>query len=122
MRTYRITAVAAAIAIATLAVPAGAAAPQKFRPTRAIVVDKQTGNRRLPTQEEVDAIVVRLAALAPQTLPETTSVNGTVRVALPRHSGGMMLARPAENGGWETRCVHALDEGAEFLGLIEVVE
>jgi hypothetical protein len=113
---------AAAIVIATLAVPAGAAAPQKFKPTRAIVVDKQTGNRRLPTQEEVDAIVARLAALAPQTLPETTSANGTVRIALPRRSGDMILARPAENGAWETQCVNGLHEGAAFLGLVEVVE
>ena len=123
MRTDTIRAVVAtSIAIATLAAQAGAAAPQKFKPTRAIVVDKQTGNRRLPTQEEVDAIVVRLAALAPQTLPETTSANGTVRIALPRRSGGMILARPAENGAWETLCVHGLDEGAAFLGLVEVVE
>jgi hypothetical protein len=126
MRTDRIRAVvvATAIAIATLAAPAGAAAPQKFKATRPFVVDKQTGARRLPTAEEVDAIVVRLAALGPpeQTVPESTTANGTVRLALPRGAAGMILARPADDGAWETLCVFSLDEGAAFLGLVEVVE
>jgi hypothetical protein len=105
----------------TPSIAAGAAAPKKFKPTRAIVVDKQTGNRRLPTAEEVDALVARLGALAPppESLPETTAANGTVRIALPR---GSILARPAENGTWETRCVFTLDEGAAFLGLVEDVQ
>jgi hypothetical protein len=108
----------------TPSVPAGATAPKKFKATRAIVVDKQTGTRRLPTAEEVDALVVRLSSLTPppEGLPETSDTNATVRMALPRGSGGLILARPAADGTWETRCVFTLDEGAAFLGLVEVVE
>src|SRR5688500_14727227 len=124
MRTHRMRAAAAAIAVAMLATAAAAASPRKFKPTREVVLDKQTGNRRLPTTEEVDAIVVRLAAIAPapDSLVETTAPNGTVAVRLPRGSNGIVLARLADDGGWETRCVFSLDEGAEVLGLIEVVE
>jgi hypothetical protein len=125
MRTHRSrAAVAAAIAIATLAAPAAAAAPRKFKPTREVVRDQQTGSRRLPTIEEVDAIVLRLAAIAsaPDSLVETTTPNGTVAARLPRGSNGIVLARLADDGRWETRCVFSLDEGAEFLGLIEVIE
>ena len=116
-------ALAAALAIATLAVPA-AAAPRKFKPTRAVVLDKQTGARRLPTEAEVDALVVRLAALAPapDSLSETVAPNGTVGIRLPRGSGGVILARLADNGKWESRCVFSLDEGATFMGLVEVIE
>ena len=31
----------------------------------------------------------------------------------------MLLARPADDGSWETLCVFTFDEGAEFLGLVE---
>jgi len=30
-----------------------------------------------------------------------------------------MLARPNADGTWETKCVFTLEEGAEFLGLVE---
>jgi len=30
-----------------------------------------------------------------------------------------MLARPADDGTFETRCVFTFEEGAEFLGLVE---
>ena len=32
--------------------------------------------------------------------------------------GGILLARPNDDGTWETRCVFTLEEGAEFLGLV----
>ena len=34
-------------------------------------------------------------------------------------SAGIVLARPNEDGTWETRCVFTLEEGAAFLGLVE---
>jgi len=33
-----------------------------------------------------------------------------------------MLARPNEDGTWETRCVFTVEEGAAFLGLVEDVQ
>jgi hypothetical protein len=36
--------------------------------------------------------------------------------------GGVMLARPAADGSWETLCVFTFEEGAAFLGLVEASE
>ena len=86
----------------------------------AIVVDKETGQRRMPTQEEVDEVVSNLATLAnrPEELPITAASGGEV-VDLQGGYGGVLLARPADDGSWETLCVFTFDEGAEFLGLVE---
>ena len=35
---------------------------------------------------------------------------------------GVLLARPTGDGKWETRCVFTVEEGAEFLGLVEDVQ
>ena len=43
-------------------------------------------------------------------------------VALANKLAGVLLARPGENGAWETRCVFTVEEGAEFLGLVEDVQ
>ena len=64
-------AVAMAIAVGA-PVAAAAAAPKKFRATRAIVVDRQTGALRLPTAAEVEAVVTTLTALGQQP-PESWS-------------------------------------------------
>jgi hypothetical protein len=32
---------------------------------------------------------------------------------------GVVLARPNGDGTWETKCVFTLEEGAEFLGIVE---
>jgi len=97
------------------------AAQKRYRATRAIVVDKQTGQRRMPNQEEIDQAVSNLSELAnrPENLPETQSNGGAVVVDLEGGYGGVMLARPTEDGNWETRCVFTVEEGTEFLGLVE---
>jgi hypothetical protein len=98
------------------------AAPQKqFRATRPIIVDQQTGQRRMPTQEEIDQIVSNLSTLAnrPEDLPQTTAERGGVSIDVQGGYGGVMLARPNADGTWETRCVFTLAEGAEFLGLVD---
>ncbi len=97
------------------------AAPKKFKATRAIVVDKQTGQRRLPNQEEVDEVIGNLSQLAsrPENLPETPGPGGAIVADLEGGYGGVMLARPADDGSWETKCVFTFEEGAEFLGLVE---
>ena len=97
------------------------AAPKKFKATRAIVVDKQTGQRRMPNQQEIDEVVTNLSELAnrPENLPETQEANGAIVAHLEGGFGGVMLARPSDDGSWETRCVFTFEEGTEFLGIVE---
>jgi hypothetical protein len=110
---------------AALSAAAGQQAPAKskrYKATRAIAVDKQSGQARMPTQEEVEAVVADLWALAQRPDgdgQESTSANGAVSVELAGGFGGVLLARPGEGGTWETRCVFTFEEGAEFLGLVE---
>lgn len=96
------------------------ASPKKYKATREIV-DQQTGQRRMPTQEEVDQVVSNLSQLAsrPEDLPSTQGAGGAEMVDLANGYGGVVLARPSADGSWETRCVFTFEEGAEFLGLVE---
>lgn len=97
------------------------ASPKKYKATREIVVDQQTGQRRLPTETEIDEVVANLSQLAnrPEDLPSSQGTGGTVTVDLNGGYNGVLLARPGSDGGYETRCVFSFDEGAEFLGLVE---
>jgi hypothetical protein len=127
MRRQRVlaTLAAAVLAVAAFALPAGAAAPKKFKATRAIVVDKATGALRLPTPAEVDAVVTTLTVLGQQPaerLTEATQANGAVGLDLAGGFSGVVLARPNGDGTWETRCVFTVEEGADFLGLVEDVQ
>jgi hypothetical protein len=93
-----------------------------YKATRAFVVDKQSGNLRLPTQQEVDEVVANLSTLGQRpegTLQEATQSNGAVSLDLDGGYGGIVLARPNGDGTWETRCVFTLEEGAAFLGIVE---
>ena len=96
-------------------------AQKKFKATRPFVVDQQNAQPRLPTQEEIDQVVSDLAQLAnrPEDLPSAPAANGGVTVDLGGGFGGVMLARPGSDGSFETKCVFSLEEGAEFLGLVE---
>ena len=128
MTRQRVLAAIAAFAMAVaVAAPLGAAAaaPKKFKATRAFVVDKQTGVVRMPTPAEVDAVVTTLTVLGQQpseSLAQTTHDNGAVSVDLAGGFSGVLLARPNEDGSWETRCVFTVEEGAAFLGLVEDVQ
>ena len=97
------------------------ASQKKYKGTRAIVVDNQTGQRRMPNQAEVDEVVANLSQLAsrPEDLPSTQGAGGAEVVDLQGGYGGVMLARPNDDGSFETRCVFTFEEGAEFLGLVE---
>jgi hypothetical protein len=98
---------------------------RRYRATRRLVVDKQTGQTRMPTSEEVDALVANLTSLTKRTadqLPQSTAAGGGTAVDLEGGFAGVMLARPNEDGTFETRCVFTFEEGAEFLGLVEVVQ
>ncbi len=94
---------------------------KRFKGTRPIVVDQQTGQQRLPNQGEVDEVVASLSVLAnrPEDLPQTPTAAGGISVDLEGGFGGVMLGRPNADGTWETKCVFTFAEGAEFLGLVE---
>ena len=98
------------------------AAQKRFKATRPIVVDKKTGQLRMPTKQEIDEVVESLATLAKRPsegLPQTSVANGGVTVDLEGGFGGIMLARPNADGTWETKCVFTFEEGTEFLGILE---
>jgi hypothetical protein len=94
---------------------------KKYKATRAFVVDKESGEIRMPTQEEVDQLVANLSELgqrADDTLPRAVAANGTEFVDAAGAFGGIMLGRPNGDGTWTTLCVFTLEEGANFLGLV----
>ena len=93
-----------------------------YKGTRPFVVDKTTGAVRMPTQQEVDEVVANLSALGQrpvESLQETPQSNGIATLDLEGGFGGVLLARPNDDGTWETKCVFTVEEGAEFLGLVE---
>jgi hypothetical protein len=120
--------VALVMSLATL--PATAAQPptaqqtppgqaKKYRATSAIVVDKQSGQRRLPTDQEVDDLVATLSRLTTQVAVPAAAATGR---SMNLESGfeGVVIGRANEDGTIETRCVYSFDEGATFLGLVAV--
>jgi len=93
---------------------------KKYKATRAYVVDKDTGAVRMPTQEEVNDVISNLATMGQRpddTLQQTQTGNG-VSIDLDGGYNGILLARPNEDGTWETQCVFTIEEGAAFLGLV----
>lgn len=112
--------------VLALSLSAGTAAAAdgggKYKATRAITVDSATGKLRKPTSVEIDRLVSDLKAMTRQ--PVVTAMTSTARntggdtAKLDKDFGGVMLARPKADGGFETRCVFTFEEGAEFLGLV----
>jgi hypothetical protein len=112
---------------ATAAQPPGGQPPgqaRKYRATTAIVIDKQTGQRRLPTEQEVAALVTTLATFTTRSenLPQASTASGAVGIELGEGYGGVVLGRANEDGTIETRCVFTFEEGAGFLGLVADVQ
>jgi hypothetical protein len=97
-----------------------AAAQKKYRATRPIAADPQ-GRQRMPTEVEVEEMVASLSTLTrrPESLPVVAGAGGE-SVDLDGGFAGVMLARLNDDGTYETRCVFTFDEGAEFLGLVEI--
>jgi hypothetical protein len=129
LRTTLVILLAAAAAISVAALSLGRtntstrvfASQKRYKATRPIVVDQQTGQARMPNQQEIDSTVESLATLAkrPEDLQQSSGAQGGISIDLEGGYGGVMLARPNDSGGWETRCVFTFDEGAEFLGIVE---
>ena len=95
---------------------------KKYKATRAFVVDQQTGETRMPTQQEVDEVVANLSTLGQRpddTLQQSSSPSGAVKLDLEGAFNGVLLARPNGDGTFETKCVFTVEEGAEFLGIVE---
>lgn len=95
---------------------------KKYTATRAIVVDSQSGEVRLPTAQETQELVDSLVALTNRStegLQTTTLPNGARAVNLEDRFQSVMLARPNPDGTSETRCVTTFAEAADFLGLVE---
>src|SRR5262245_66271725 len=80
---------------------------KRYKATRAFVVDKQSGDVRMPTQQEVDEVVANLTTLGQRSEPLTqaTQPSGAVSLDLDGGFNGIVLARPNGDGTWETRCV-----------------
>lgn len=115
---------AIALRVALIGLGTSAQSPQgkgkKYKGTRAIIVDSNTGQLRLPTQEEVDQAVKGISSLVVKPVEEAqeqTLSSGAVAVSL--DGGGVVLARPNGDGAFETRCVFSFEAGADFLGLVE---
>ena len=124
VRTLVVAAIALIVAMMVGLGTLGAQQPQgkakKYKGTRAIIVDSNTGQLRLPTQEEVDQAVKGISSLVVKPVEEAqerTLSSGAVAVSL--DGSGVVLARPNGDGTFETRCVFSFEEGAEFLGLVE---
>jgi hypothetical protein len=98
---------------------------KKYKATRAIVKDKETGELRLPTPEELQQTVDSLASLTHRDLaaaaPTATAVTGWSTLGVPA-AAGVFVARPDADGTMETRCVFTFEEAAAFLGLVEEIQ
>lgn len=95
---------------------------KRYTATRAIVVDSQSGELRMPTAQETQELVDSLVVLTNRSaegLQITTLPNGARAVNLENRFQSVMLARPNPDGTSETRCVTTFDEAADFLGLVE---
>ena len=130
-----VVALAAAVGVFTVidsAMTTVTAAPQdqaekkpgqkKYKATRPIAIDKETGAARMPTEPEVEALVATLSTLTNRPadgLAETAGSAGAITVDLAGGFAGVLLARANADGTYETRCVFTFEEGAEFLGLVE---
>jgi len=113
---------AALVALWSPAASAQQGRAKKYIATRAITVDQQSGQLRLPTAEETQALVDRLVAMTNRStdgLQTTALANGTMRVDLQGRFESVMLARPNPDGTSDVRCVNTFTEAADFLGLVE---
>ena len=95
---------------------------KRYKATRPIVIDQKTGLLRMPTKKEIDEAIKSLSTLAKRSsegLQQMSLPNGAVAVDLEGGFGGVLLARPNDDGTWETKCVFTIEEGTAFLGLVE---
>lgn len=95
---------------------------KKFKPTKKIVVDKQTGELRKPTDEETTKLVADLVELTKrptENLESNALSGGGFSIDVENGFAGTVLVKPNADGTFETKCVFTFDEAAAFLGLEE---
>jgi hypothetical protein len=110
--------------LATIALPRSSseASQKKYKATKEIILDKDTGTLRKPTQEETDAMVNQISVLTNRSsegLTVNQSPNGMKSVNLEGRSNSVTLGRANADGTTEIRCVFSIEEAAAFLGLEE---
>jgi hypothetical protein len=96
---------------------------KRYIATRDVVVDQTTGQRRKPTDEEIEALVAQVSALTNRSsegLTVTHRPDGSEMVNLEDRFNSVALARANDDGSTSVRCVTSMEEAAEFLGLQEV--
>ena len=95
---------------------------KKYKGTKNIIVDRNSGAVRKPTTEEVEDLVKTLQAAtkrSDENLQSSPVAGSGVALDLDGGYSGTVLARPNADGTMETRCVFSFEEAAEFLGLVE---
>jgi hypothetical protein len=98
---------------------------KKYVATRAIILDKVSGQLRKPTTEETDAMVNQISSLTNRSsegLTVNQGANGMKLVDLEGRFNGVVLGRANADGTTEVRCVFTMEEAADFLGLEEVTQ
>jgi HAMP domain-containing protein len=97
---------------------------KRYIATREVTLDQTTGQRRKPTDEEIEALVAQVSALTNRSsegLTVTKRPDGTQMMDLQDRFNNVALARANEDGTTSVRCVTSMEEAAEFLGLQEVI-
>ena len=98
---------------------------KKYKATRAIIKDKDTGEVRLPTPEELQQTIDSLASLTHRDVNAATAtptaVAGWSALDL-SPAAGVWVARANEDGTMETKCVSTFEEAAAFLGFVEDIQ
>ena len=137
---FGVARVVASVTIATLALgvvpvsvgaqqPAGAQnqgseRARRYRATTPFLKDTTTGQRRMPTDEEIAQVVQSLSTLTqrPENAPTVQTSTGATIVNLQGGYNGVLLGRVTEDGALDIRCVFTFEEGIGFLGLVPVIE
>ena len=97
---------------------------KKYVATKAIIFDKASGQLRLPTTEETQALADEISTLtnrSAEALTVSQSSSGARMMSLEGRFGGVVLGRALADGTTEVRCVTTIEEAIEFLGLEESV-
>jgi hypothetical protein len=96
---------------------------KRYIATREVTLDQTTGQRRKPTDEEIETLVAQVSALTNRSsegLTVTKRPDGTQMMDLQDRFNNVALARANQDGTTSVRCVTSMEEAAEFLGLQEV--
>lgn len=103
--------------------PATAKNGKKYVATEAIIFENASKTRRLPTDEETQALVDQIGSLTNRSMEGLTvseRPDGTRMMSLEGRFTGVLLGRANEDGTTEVRCVMTFEEAVEFLGLEEL--